>query len=196
MARIVITGSAEGLGRAAAQNLLDDGHEVVVHARSKARLAGVRDLIDRGASSVVGDLADLDERRGVAEQVNRLGQMDAVIHNAGVYSGPLILPSTSLLRICSRPHPPSVAPGVSQQQHASWWASRCGMHRPGQAPHDVLLLGQQALRHHPRRRRRADVVGRVQQCGRPGRGADKDGRARRFRRSPTRTRHPGVARLQ
>ena len=92
MARIAITGAAEGLGRAAAQNLLDHGHEVVVHARSKARLAAVRDLIDRGASSVVGDLADLDETRGVAEQVNRLGRMDAVIHNAGVYSGPFILP--------------------------------------------------------------------------------------------------------
>jgi NAD(P)-dependent dehydrogenase (short-subunit alcohol dehydrogenase family) len=33
MARIVITGSAEGLGRAAAQNLLDDGHEVVYPGR-------------------------------------------------------------------------------------------------------------------------------------------------------------------
>jgi NAD(P)-dependent dehydrogenase (short-subunit alcohol dehydrogenase family) len=92
LARIAITGSADGLGRAAAQNLLDDGHEVVVHARSTARLAAVRDLIDRGASFVVGDLADLAETRGVADQVNRLGQMDAVIHNAGVNSGPLILP--------------------------------------------------------------------------------------------------------
>ncbi|MDT7580219.1 MAG: hypothetical protein QOK35_1483 [Pseudonocardiales bacterium] len=92
MARIVITGSADGLGRAAAQSLLDDGHEVVVHARSDARLAAVRDLVDRGAASVVGDLADLDETRGVAEQVNRLGRMDAVIHNAGVYRGPAILP--------------------------------------------------------------------------------------------------------
>jgi NAD(P)-dependent dehydrogenase (short-subunit alcohol dehydrogenase family) len=64
---------------------------VVVHARSTARLVAVRDLIDRGACSVVGDLADPDETRGVAEQVNQLGQMDAVIHNAGVYSGPLIL---------------------------------------------------------------------------------------------------------
>jgi NAD(P)-dependent dehydrogenase (short-subunit alcohol dehydrogenase family) len=92
MARIFITGSADGLGRAAAQNLLDDGHEVVVHARSNARLTAVRDLVDHGASFVVGDLADLDETRGIAEQVNELGRMDAVIHNAGVYTGPLILP--------------------------------------------------------------------------------------------------------
>ena len=92
MARVLITGSADGLGRAAAQNLLDDGHQVVVHARSDARLAAVRDLVDRGAASVVGDLADADDTRGVAEQVNRLGRMDAVIHNAGVSSGPSILP--------------------------------------------------------------------------------------------------------
>jgi NAD(P)-dependent dehydrogenase (short-subunit alcohol dehydrogenase family) len=92
MARVLVTGSADGLGRAAAQNLLDDGHQVVVHARSDARLAAVSDLVDRGAASVVGDLADADDTRGVAEQVNRLGRMDAVIHNAGVYSGPSILP--------------------------------------------------------------------------------------------------------
>ena len=41
-----------------------------------------------GAVSVVGDLAHLDQTRDVAEQVNRLGRMDAVIHNAGVYTGP------------------------------------------------------------------------------------------------------------
>jgi hypothetical protein len=42
MARVFITGSADGLGRAAALNLLDDGHEVGVHARSNVRLAAVR----------------------------------------------------------------------------------------------------------------------------------------------------------
>jgi len=92
MARIFVTGSADGLGRAAARSLLDDGHEVVVHARSVARLGAVRDLVDRGAASVVGDLADPEETRAVAEQVNRLGRMTAVIHNAGVYRGPSILP--------------------------------------------------------------------------------------------------------
>ena len=41
MARVFITGSADGLGRAAAQTLLDDGHEVVVHARNSDRLEAV-----------------------------------------------------------------------------------------------------------------------------------------------------------
>jgi NAD(P)-dependent dehydrogenase (short-subunit alcohol dehydrogenase family) len=92
MARVFITGSADGLGRAAAQTLLDDGHEVVVHARNTERLAAVRDLVDRGAAVVVGDLSDLEQTRGIAAQVNRLGRMDAVIHNAGVNSGPKVLP--------------------------------------------------------------------------------------------------------
>ena len=68
MVRVFITGSADGLGRAAAQTLLDDGHEVVVHARDNDRLTAVRDLIDRGAAAIVGDLSDPDQTRGIAGQ--------------------------------------------------------------------------------------------------------------------------------
>src|SRR3954454_16343534 len=92
MAHILITGSADGLGRAAAETLLGDGHQVIVHTRSAGRLAAVEPLISRGASAVIGDLADLNQTRAVAEQVNRLGPVDAVIHNAGVIRGPHILP--------------------------------------------------------------------------------------------------------
>ena len=63
MARIFITGSADGLGRAASQTLLSDSHEVIVHARTVERLAAVNDLIDQGASAVVGDLADQEQTR-------------------------------------------------------------------------------------------------------------------------------------
>jgi NAD(P)-dependent dehydrogenase (short-subunit alcohol dehydrogenase family) len=87
MTRVFVTGSAGGLGRAAAATLLDEGHQVVVHARSRDRLADAVDLIDRGAATVIGNLADVRETRAVAEQVNRLGRMDAVIHNAGLYTG-------------------------------------------------------------------------------------------------------------
>ena len=92
MTRVFITGSADGLGRAAAQTLIEHGHEVVVHARSTDRLSAVRDLLDRGAEAVVGDLSEIEQTRGVADQVNRLGPMDAVIHNAGVMSEPHVLP--------------------------------------------------------------------------------------------------------
>ena len=92
MTRVFITGSADGLGRAAAQTLLNDGHEVVVHARNPHRLTAVRDLVDQGAAAVVGDLSDNQQTRGIAGQVDDIGRMDAVIHNAGVLTGPHVLP--------------------------------------------------------------------------------------------------------
>lgn len=88
MSRIFITGSTEGLGRAAASSLMAQGHRVVLHARSEDRAAAVEDLRSRGADLVVGDLSSAAETRGVADQVNALGRMDAVIHNAGVYNLP------------------------------------------------------------------------------------------------------------
>ncbi len=91
MARVFITGSAAGLGRAAAAALIHQAHQVVIHARSQDRIAEAADLVDRGAATVTGDLSVVEETRSVAEQVNRLGRMDAVIHNAGVYTGRHIL---------------------------------------------------------------------------------------------------------
>src|SRR5208337_2807817 len=84
MARVFITGSSDGLGRMAAQLLIEQGHRVVLHARNERRgeeaLAAVR-----GAETVViGDFPFIAQTRSVAEQVNRLGSFDAVIHNAGI----------------------------------------------------------------------------------------------------------------
>jgi NAD(P)-dependent dehydrogenase (short-subunit alcohol dehydrogenase family) len=86
MARIFITGSTDGLGRAAAQALIDQGHQVVLHARSRKRVAALGELRPRSAGVAVGDLASAAETRSIADQVNAIGRMDAVIHNAGVYT--------------------------------------------------------------------------------------------------------------
>lgn len=91
MARVFVTGSAGGLGRAAGRALIGQGHQVVLHARHPDRLGEVGDLVDSGAAAVTGDLSSREETRNVAGQVNRLGRMDAVIHNAGVNTGPDIL---------------------------------------------------------------------------------------------------------
>ena len=85
MSRVLITGSTDGLGRAAARVLIDEGHQVVLHARSRARAAAVAGLAPRAAGVVIGDLASAAETRLLAEQVNDIGRMDAVIHNAGIY---------------------------------------------------------------------------------------------------------------
>jgi NAD(P)-dependent dehydrogenase (short-subunit alcohol dehydrogenase family) len=81
-----ITGSTDGLGRAAAQSLLDDGHQVVLHARSAGRAATIAELASRSAGIAVGDLRSAAEVRSIADEVNTVGRMDAIIHNAGVYS--------------------------------------------------------------------------------------------------------------
>ena len=84
MARVLITGSADGLGLMAAQLLLDEGHDVTFHARSAARADDLRRDEPRAKSVLVGDLASLAQTRDVAGQANALGPLDAVIHNAGV----------------------------------------------------------------------------------------------------------------
>jgi NAD(P)-dependent dehydrogenase (short-subunit alcohol dehydrogenase family) len=84
MARILVTGAADGLGRMAATLMAADGHEVILHARSEARVAEARAQIPGAAGTVAGDLASIESTRQVAEQVNRLGTLDAVIHNAGM----------------------------------------------------------------------------------------------------------------
>ena len=85
MARIFITGSTDGLGRAAARSLLDQGHEVVLHARSSERASALADLAPKATGVVLGDLRSAAEIRSIAEQVGGIGRMDTVIHNAGIY---------------------------------------------------------------------------------------------------------------
>lgn len=90
-ARVFITGSASGLGYATAEKLLEQGHEVVVHVRSRTRMSAVEKLVEQGAVATVGDLADIVQIRDLARQVNDIGRMNAVIHNAGVISGASLL---------------------------------------------------------------------------------------------------------
>jgi NAD(P)-dependent dehydrogenase (short-subunit alcohol dehydrogenase family) len=85
MARVFITGSTEGLGRAAAEALMSDGHDVVLHARSHERASALSDLAPHASGVVIGDLRSAAETRSIADQVNAIGRMNAVIHNAGIY---------------------------------------------------------------------------------------------------------------
>src|SRR5581483_2792991 len=88
MARIFITGSTDGLGRAAASELIGKGHAVIFHARSAERAGVVADLAARSGGVVIGDLASATETRKIADRVNGSGAVDAIIHNAGIYDQP------------------------------------------------------------------------------------------------------------
>ncbi|MGW1067870.1 SDR family NAD(P)-dependent oxidoreductase [Streptomyces aureus] len=92
MSRILVTGSTDGLGRAAADALLSAGHDVVVHARTEQRAAAVQDMTDRGAGLVLGDFTDRDAVRRIAAELDDTAPFDAVIHNVGVWSGPAVMP--------------------------------------------------------------------------------------------------------
>ena len=84
MARVFITGSSDGLGQMAAQLLIEQGHAAVLHARSERRGEQALAAVPGAETVVIGDLTSIAQTRNVAEQVNRLGSFDAVVHNAGV----------------------------------------------------------------------------------------------------------------
>ncbi len=84
MARVLITGSSDGLGLMAARLLVDDGHAVILHARNERRGDDARQALPGAEHVVIGDVESIAGMRQVAEQANALGQIDAVIHNAGI----------------------------------------------------------------------------------------------------------------
>lgn len=84
MAKVFITGSSDGLGLMVGQRLAEQGHVVVLHARSEARAEDARAALPQAEAVLVGDLSTLETMRGVAEQANKQGRFGAVIHNVGL----------------------------------------------------------------------------------------------------------------
>jgi NAD(P)-dependent dehydrogenase (short-subunit alcohol dehydrogenase family) len=84
MARVLITGSSDGLGLMAARVLIDDGHAVTLHARNEQRGADAREALASAEHVVIGDVGSIAGMRQVADQANALGRYDAVVHNAGI----------------------------------------------------------------------------------------------------------------
>ena len=84
MARVFITGSSDGLGLMAGQLLIEQGHDVLLHGRNEARRRDALAAAPGAKGAVAGDLSTLAGMTGVADEVNRLGRFDAVIHNAGI----------------------------------------------------------------------------------------------------------------
>jgi NAD(P)-dependent dehydrogenase (short-subunit alcohol dehydrogenase family) len=55
-----------------------------LHARNQQRADETQKTLPEAETVVVGDLASIAQTRHVADQVNQLGTLDAVIHNAGI----------------------------------------------------------------------------------------------------------------
>ena len=84
MSRIFISGSSTGLGLMAADLLVSQGHQVVLHARNADRAEDTRRELPEAEAVVRGDLETIAGAQDVAAQVNAPGRFDAVIHNAAV----------------------------------------------------------------------------------------------------------------
>ncbi len=88
MSKIFITGSTDGIGFLAAKQLLKDGHEVHLHARSEKRANDVKQKLEKEAPVLIADLSDINQIKRLAGELNEFGPYDAIIHNAGVISVP------------------------------------------------------------------------------------------------------------
>ena len=71
MARILITGSSDGIGLYAARTLISQGHEVHLHARNAARADQTKSAAPGAASILVGDISTIDGMKKFAEEANK-----------------------------------------------------------------------------------------------------------------------------
>ena len=84
MSRVFISGSSTGLGLMAGELLIEEGHQVVLHARNSVRADDAKHALPGAETIVAGDLDTIAGAKEVAARVNELGRFDAVIHNAAV----------------------------------------------------------------------------------------------------------------
>ena len=89
----LITGGSAGLGRALTLALADRGWTVVTDGRSADRLAR---LGSERVAAVTGDINVFEHRARLAQEVERLGRLDLLVHNASTL-GPLPLRPLLLL---------------------------------------------------------------------------------------------------
>jgi len=88
--RVLISGASQGLGKALAKALTEDGHKVVLLARNRRKLEELAEELNMGAGEELAsllpfdlaDLADLEEEfSGMLEE--RCSRLDALVNNAG-----------------------------------------------------------------------------------------------------------------
>ncbi|MGH8128855.1 MAG: SDR family NAD(P)-dependent oxidoreductase [Gammaproteobacteria bacterium] len=86
---ILVTGASRGIGRAIAKAFSDEGAHVAVHYRSNARAAEntLAELSGVGHTSIAADVSDpADCERLIHETTERLGGLDVLVNNAGIYA--------------------------------------------------------------------------------------------------------------
>jgi NAD(P)-dependent dehydrogenase (short-subunit alcohol dehydrogenase family) len=87
MTRIFITGATRGIGAETARQLIDLGHEVVVHARNSVRERDAKAQFPDAHGIVCGELDSLASTAALAAKANAFGPYGVIIHNAGIGGG-------------------------------------------------------------------------------------------------------------
>jgi len=85
----LVTGSSQGIGRAIAVRLAQEGADIVINALEEdeqARLTAEQiRVLGRRVCIVAADIAQVDNcRRLVRESVERMGRLDILVNNAGI----------------------------------------------------------------------------------------------------------------
>ena len=81
-----ITGGTKGIGFGVAKSLLDQGMKVAISGRSKKSVdKALKDFNNDSVLGIVSDVAKMeDENKAVAQVLEKWGQLDVVLANAGV----------------------------------------------------------------------------------------------------------------
>ena len=82
---IVITGSSDGIGAAAARKLKEMGHNVVIVGRSKEKTERIAKELDTSFHLV--DYSDLSQVKRLAEELKQYDRIDVLVNNAGGAQG-------------------------------------------------------------------------------------------------------------
>ena len=86
--RAVVTGGAQGIGRAITERLLASGASVTIWDRDPEELGSTREALGAGTGGVVVDVTDPGSvERAAAETVEAAGGIDILVNNAGI-AGP------------------------------------------------------------------------------------------------------------
>lgn len=128
---VLVTGGSRGIGRATCQEFARRGATVAVHyATNESAARDVVDVLDGGGHiHIAADLAAGEARRLVESTCDRLGRIDVLVNNAGIYEAHPVL-------------------GTSPEEWAAAWARTLATNLVGPAdlvhavaPHMVTIGG-------------------------------------------------------
>ncbi|TLU65284.1 SDR family oxidoreductase [Thalassotalea litorea] len=83
---VFISGSSQGIGRAIAETMLNEGARVIVNGRSDLS-ALISDLSKKGdVYGVTGDLSKVEDSERICQEIDNIGELDVLVNNMGIFS--------------------------------------------------------------------------------------------------------------